>query len=54
MPFLYLQIAIAALIGWLVFRHLPDHWGWIGMAVIAACGGTSAWLNLRPGQLARQ
>ncbi|MBZ8140699.1 transporter [Rubrivivax gelatinosus] len=47
MPFVYTQIGAAALVGWLVFRHLPDGWAWVGMAVIAACGATSAWLNLR-------
>lgn len=47
MPFLYTQIGFAALVGWWVFRAVPDAWGWIGMAVIAACGAASAWLNVR-------
>lgn len=47
MPFLYTQIGFAALVGWWVFRAAPDTWGWIGMAVIAACGAASAWLNVR-------
>ena len=47
MPFLYTQIGFAAVIGWLAFDHLPDHWAWVGMAVIAACGATSAALNMR-------
>ncbi len=47
MPFVYVQIASAALLGWLAFRQLPDAWGWAGMAVIAACGAASAWLNVR-------
>ncbi len=47
MPFMYVQIAFAAAVGWLVFRHSPDGWGWIGMAVVALCGGASAWLNVR-------
>lgn len=47
MPFMYLQIALAALLGWLAFGDLPDAWAWLGMGVIAACGATSAWLNLR-------
>jgi drug/metabolite transporter (DMT)-like permease len=33
--------------GWLVFGQLPDLWGWVGMAIVAACGATTAWLNLR-------
>ena len=47
MPFLYVQIAFAALIGDLFFDHLPDHAAWLGMAVIAACGASSAALNMR-------
>ena len=47
MPFVYTQIAAAAGFGWVVFRTLPDAWGWVGMAVITACGATSAWLNVR-------
>jgi len=47
MPFVYVQIGAAALVGWWLFGHLPDFWGWIGMAVIATSGATSAWLNLR-------
>jgi drug/metabolite transporter (DMT)-like permease len=47
MPFMYVQIAFAAAVGWLVFRHSPDGWGWIGMAVVAVCGAASAWLNVR-------
>ena len=47
MPFVYVQIGFAALIAWLAFDHVPDHWAWVGMAVIAACGATSAALNMR-------
>lgn len=47
MPFLYLQIALAVLLGWLALGHVPDHWAWIGMAVIAACGAGTAVLNMR-------
>ncbi|TMH07781.1 MAG: DMT family transporter [Betaproteobacteria bacterium] len=47
MPFVYTQIAFAALVGWIVFRASPDFWGWVGMAVIAVCGAASAWLNIR-------
>jgi drug/metabolite transporter (DMT)-like permease len=53
MPFTYLQIAIAAAIGWLVFRYVPDSFAWLGMGVIAVCGAASAWLNVRDAQ-ARQ
>jgi drug/metabolite transporter (DMT)-like permease len=54
MPFVFTQIGLAALLGWLVFNHLPDQWGWVGMAVITACGATSAWLNVRAASQARR
>ena len=47
MPFQYVQLAVAAFAGFVVFGVVPDGWGWIGMAVIAGCGAASAWLNLR-------
>ncbi|MBL8331263.1 MAG: DMT family transporter [Rubrivivax sp.] len=47
MPFLYLQIAMAVLLGWWALGHVPDAWAWIGMGVIAACGAATAVLNLR-------
>lgn len=47
MPFIYAQIGVAALLAWLVSRHLPDPWAWVGMAVVTGCGAASAWLNLR-------
>ena len=47
MPFVYAQIAFASVIGYVFFDHVPDHWAWVGMAVIAACGATSAALNMR-------
>lgn len=47
MPVMYAQIGFAALVGWWVFSHAPDGWGWLGMAVVAVCGAASAWLNVR-------
>ncbi len=47
MPFQYVQLAVAALAGFIVFDVVPDGWGWIGMAIIAVCGAASAWLNVR-------
>lgn len=47
MPFVYLQIAVATGLGWLIFRQVPDGWAFVGMGVIAACGAAGAWLNLR-------
>jgi len=50
---MYAQIGFAALVGWLVFAHAPDGWGWLGMAVVAVCGAGSAWLNVREAAIAR-
>ena len=47
MPFTYMQIGFAALMSWLFFNHAPDFWAWTGMAMIAASGGATAWLNIR-------
>ncbi|WP_349743413.1 DMT family transporter [Roseateles cavernae] len=50
MPFVYVQIAVAAAIGWLFFDHVPDGYAWLGMGVLSACGAASAWLNVRRSQ----
>jgi drug/metabolite transporter (DMT)-like permease len=47
MPFQYVQLAAAALAGYLVFGLAPDGWSWLGMAIIGVCGAASAWLNVR-------
>lgn len=49
MPFTYAQIGFAAILGWMVFHHVPDFWTWVGMLTIAACGSATAWLNMRKG-----
>lgn len=51
MPFQYAQIAVAALAGFVVFGAVPDAYAWLGMAVIAACGAATAWLNMRDAAL---
>ena len=53
MPFMYLQIAVAAALGWVVFKHAPDGYAWLGMAVLSASGALSAWLNVREAQARR-
>jgi drug/metabolite transporter (DMT)-like permease len=53
-PFLYLQIAIAVLMGWAALGDVPDGWAWVGMAVIAACGAATAVLNMRAASRARR
>jgi drug/metabolite transporter (DMT)-like permease len=50
-PLLYSQIAFALLGGWLVFSHVPDGWSLAGMAMIACCGATAAWLAVRESRL---
>lgn len=47
MPFSYLQIGFAVLIGAAMFGQWPDAWSLAGMAVIAASGAAAAWLNVR-------
>lgn len=37
-PFTYAQIISVALLGYLVFDHIPDAWVWLGAAVISASG----------------
>jgi drug/metabolite transporter (DMT)-like permease len=56
-PFSYAQVAFAALISWVLFRHAPDLWGAAGMGMIAIAGAGTVWLNARdteiePGQAA--
>lgn len=46
-PYLYLQIAFAALGGWIVFAHVPDAWSLAGIALIAVCGVFGTWLTGR-------
>jgi len=54
MPFTYLQLATASFTGWLAFGHVPDGWAFMGMAVVALCGATSVWLNLRESAAAQR
>ena len=46
-PFLYSQIAFATLLGWVVFKHIPDAWAWVGIAIIAATGVGNGLLSAR-------
>ena len=46
-PFGYVQIAFAATISWLLFRHAPDLWTAAGMGLIAVGGAATVWLNKR-------
>ena len=53
-PYLYTQIAFATLLGWWVFRHVPDALAWAGIAVIAATGVGNAVLSARESTGQRQ
>ncbi|MDO8317901.1 DMT family transporter [Rhodoferax sp.] len=53
-PYLYTQIAFATVLGWLVFRHVPDGLAWAGIAVIAASGVGNALLTVRESAGLRQ
>jgi drug/metabolite transporter (DMT)-like permease len=44
---LYLQLAWATLLGWLVFAHWPDGYAFAGMAIIAASSGGLVWFEHR-------
>ena len=54
MPFTYTQIAFALAASGLVFRHVPDGWAWLGMAIIATSGTATVWLNVRAPTRARR
>jgi len=47
MPCMYLQIGFAVLFGWWIFDHVPDHWSWAGIVLIAVCGMANVWLIAR-------
>jgi drug/metabolite transporter (DMT)-like permease len=53
-PYMYAQIAVAMLAGWLVFAHVPDGFGFTGMALIAVCGAAGAWLAVHERQAQQQ
>ncbi len=53
-PYLYTQIAFATLLGWLVFKHVPDALAWAGIAVIAVSGVGNALLTASEGVQQRQ
>jgi len=37
-PFSYVALVVSIVIGWLVFRAVPDAWSLLGMSIIAAAG----------------
>jgi len=53
-PYMYAQIAFGVIGGWVVFNHLPDQWTFMGMGLIALCGGLGAWLTVRENRMVIQ
>jgi drug/metabolite transporter (DMT)-like permease len=49
-PMQYVEIACAAVLGYLVFGDVPDAWSWIGIGIIVAAGA-SVFLPERPSRL---
>lgn len=39
-PMQYAQLVWASLLGWLVFSHVPDGWGMLGMCIVAVAGAS--------------
>lgn len=50
-PFRYVSLVFAALIGYVVWDHVPDQWTILGAAIIVAAG---IYLVIREGQVRRQ
>lgn len=46
-PFIYSQIIIATVLGYLVFGEWPDHLALVGLAVIVVAGAGSIWATRR-------
>ena len=46
-PFLYSQIGVAMLMGWLFFGQVPDALSLAGMSVVTLSGLLGVWLGVR-------
>jgi drug/metabolite transporter (DMT)-like permease len=46
-PMQYVEIAAAAVLGYIVFGDFPDLWKWVGIAVIVASGAYVLWRESR-------
>ncbi len=52
-PVNYMHLAWAALLGWLVFDHIPDHLSMIGIVLVAAAGaGNALWNHFKKSTVA--
>ncbi len=50
-PYVYSEIVMTTIVGFVVFGDFPDRWTWIGVAVVIASG---VFISLRETQLARR
>jgi drug/metabolite transporter (DMT)-like permease len=46
-PMQYVEIAVAALLGYVIFGDFPDFWKWVGIAIIVASGAYVFWRESR-------
>jgi drug/metabolite transporter (DMT)-like permease len=46
-PMQYIEIAVAVVLGYIVFGDFPDFWSWIGIAIIVASGAYVFWRESR-------
>lgn len=46
-PMQYVEIAVAALLGYAIFGDFPDFWKWVGIATIVASGAYVFWRESR-------
>jgi drug/metabolite transporter (DMT)-like permease len=46
-PMQYIEIVVAALLGYVVFGDFPSFWKWIGIAIIVASGAYVFWRESR-------
>ncbi len=46
-PFIYLQIGVAAVVGWLIWGQFPDLLTWIGIGIIGMSGVTGSLVEWR-------
>jgi drug/metabolite transporter (DMT)-like permease len=53
LPFDFLRLIWASLLGWLIFAEVPDLWTWVGGTVIFASGTYVAWREARAGRPVR-
>jgi drug/metabolite transporter (DMT)-like permease len=46
-PFIYLQMTVAATMGWLIWSHFPDATTWLGIGIICASGIVNSLIEWR-------